>query len=383
MDMRILSISLDRQILVPSVPQNRQVAYFSGHTAHILILSPGKRESIRPTPSLTITRIGGKNKVACFFRTLQILWEMRGRSRFDIVTTQDVLFAGLLGLLFARLERIPLVVQLHGNYLDNPLWINQRLLNHLTGRVGNLVLRRSDGVRCVSDRIRRQVIKDFGVRPEKTISLPICTDLSIFSPDGGRAGGAPFVLFVGRLIEEKSPLLFCEVLIPLMKRYPDLMAAVGGQGELQVVMQRQFDEGGLLSRVLFLGQLPAQELAKWYRSSICLLHTAAWEGWGMPMIEAMACGCPVVTTDTGCAREAVRDGENGIVVPVNDVAGMRHAVERLYRDPKERKKLSEKAAEEAQKWSFSARVKEQVKFYERIINQTAPPRHWGWRTGRC
>jgi glycosyltransferase involved in cell wall biosynthesis len=382
--MRVLGISLDRQLLnASSVPQTRQLAYFSGHAAEILVLAAGKAESINPRPGLKITAVGGRNKIACLLHCLEILWKMRDCERFDIVTTQDVLFAGLLGFVFARLAGIPLVVQLHGNYLDNPLWTKQRVLNHVTGWLGKSVLRRSDGVRCVSERIRRQVIEEFGVRPEKTISLPICTDLSTFSPEGERAGVAPFVLFVGRLIEEKSPLLFGEVLIPLMKKYPDIMAIVGGQGELDAAMRGQFEAAQLSSRVHFLGHLPARELAKWYRSSLCVVHTAAWEGWGMPMIEAMACGCPVVTTDTGCAGEAVRDGETGVVVPINDVEGLRRAVEYLYRNPQQRKKLSERAVEEAQRWSFGARVKDQVRFYEQIINQTAHPRYWGWRPGRC
>ena len=86
-------------------------------------------------------------------------------------------------------------------------------------------------------------------------------------------------------------------------------------------------------------------LPSFYKSfDICVI-SSNYEGWNRVAIEAMAAGLPVVMTDVGCAGEVVRNGEDGIVVPVRDQGALRDAIIRLYRNPSERERMSRHAKE--------------------------------------
>lgn len=345
----------------------RHKVYFKDHQAEVIIINVGSKIIIEDG-LLRVVRIGGANKLAALIKTINYLWNRRRSKRFDLVSTQDVLMTGFVGYLWSKWQKIPLVVQLHGDYLDNPRWLHESWFNYLLNILGKFILRHSQGVRCVSERIRRQVVEQFKVMV-KTIATPITTNLSIFSPQGSKAEDGQIVMFVGRLIPEKSPFLFMKVVNQLMCDYPKLQAVVAGTGFLQAEMQKLADEQGFGNRYKFIGHVDGEELAKWYRSAVCLIHTAAWEGWGMPMIEAMACGCPVVTTDSGCANEAVRDNVNGFVVPVDDAVSLIQAVKKLLDNKSLQQQFSQAAVVESQKWSFDHRAGDIMKFYEQVINQ--------------
>ncbi len=371
--MRILVVGTDAEVANPiSGAAKRQMAYFAGHKADIIGLATGARKTVPLTPEIHAHVPGGGSKIHALIRTISLLRRLGREHRYDIVSAQDAIFSGLISWAFARTYRVPFVIQLHGNYLDNPLWIEASLKNRLMNGIGKWLVRRADGVRCVSARLCREIGERLHIPAARMMSLPICTDLAVFSPHGARHDGGPFVLFVGRLIDEKSPFLFSDVMIPLLQAKPELSVVLIGEGNRRADLEKRFSDAGVGERARFTGQLAANDVATWYRSAVCLLHTAAWEGWGMPMIESMACGCPVVTTDMGCAGEAVRDGENGVVTKIDDVAAMHEGVKRLLEQPELALRYRQASIEEAQKWSFSARVKDQITFYEHIARIEHP-----------
>ena len=366
--MKILSISIDRTVCDPaSSAARRQVAYFQGHEARIIALASGSSTEIVLAPGVVVERIGGGSKPWIFFHALIRMFTLSRAEKIQIVTSQDASYSGFLAWLFSRLHNVPFIVQLHGNYLDNPQWIRQKKSHRPLNALSKWIVRRADGVRCVSERLRRQVVEDFGVPTERTISMPICTDLSIFSPQGERKNDGPYVLFVGRLHEEKEPFLLCDIMIPLLKEDPLLKLVIAGIGHLRNEIEQRFVSVGIQQQILFVGHLAPSDLAVWYRSATCLLHPSSWEGWGMVMIEAMACGCPVVTTDTGCAGEAVRNNENGFVVPIADESGLRKSVRTLLRDAETRRQFSEASIVEAARWDSADHATDLVRYAERVL----------------
>lgn len=352
--MNILSLGLDRKLADPqSVGAWRQVAYYRGHQAKVYILETGTPAHLRIENVETVIP-GGANKIVVGFRTLARL--LFSDTKFDLVIAQDVLVIGLLGYLIARRHGARLVTQVHGDYLDNPRWLSERKGNYVRNAIGKFMLTHSDGIRCVSQKIVDDLHDRLSVPLERMLSAPIGTDLSMFSPEGEHVDvGGPFVLFVGRLLPEKSPFLFCDVVIPLMQNDPTLYAVFAGDGPLREELEKRFIDVGLGARVKFLGHVGGADLAQYYRAARVMLHTAAWEGWGMPMVESLACGCPVVTTDTGCAGEAVLHDVNGLIVPIDDVEGMSRETKRILEDDTLHARLSVAGpTEAAKKWSFDA-----------------------------
>lgn len=362
--MRILSIGSDVSIFDPdSNFRNRIKLYHSYHDIDTLVLGAGRRRSTKLAGNL-VEQPGGRNRVFAFVKTFYSALRLTRRHRYDLVLTQDVLYAGLVGFVVARLRNLPLVTQLHGDYLDNREWFESGIgtFNRVMNPIGRYVLRHSDGVRGVSERIRQRTISRFGVSPEKIISSPIGTNASFFSK--GLEAREGILLFVGRLLPEKNPHLFVESVAEVMRTHGDSIRAVlVGGGPLERDLRWLVKTRSLERRFEFVGQGDHEDLARWYQRAKCLVHTADWEGWGIPMIEAIASGCPVVTTDTGAAGEAIRDRETGLVVPVNDPDAIVRAICLLLDDQQLWHQLSENGVLEAERWSFEQLTKRTMEFY--------------------
>ncbi len=362
---KLLLIGRDRSALTTQSPlQQRLALYDTYHTMRMVIMAVGERETCTIGQSTVVTP-GGKTLVGAFFNALlESRRQLKSDSAISLVSTQDVLYAGLVGYLVSRLYRLPLYVQLHGDYLDNPAWFssNVGVGNRFMNVVGKWILRRADAIRVVSKRLLEQIVREQGIAREKLISIPIGTDLSIFSQTAP-AEREKTMLFVGRLIPEKEPMLFCAVATKVAEASPDVRIGIAGDGFLRDEMSRYFADHGMLDRVQFYGSLDQKTLAPLYARSWCYVHTAGWEGWGMPMIESMAAGCPVVTTDSGCAGEAIRHEETGLVVPVGDEAALVAATKRLLVDEAIWQTLVQNGKKEAEFWSITHLAELNMQWY--------------------
>ncbi len=362
----ILSIGKDPTLATANSPvQQRSQLY--GNYAKITIINMGKGSSqtFSLGENVTVILPGGQNIATAFLRALYVaakkIWQDR---TITVVTTQDVLYVGLVGYIVSRLRRLPFYVQLHGDYLDNPAWFASQVGvgNRIMNGVGKWILRQADAVRAVSLRLKNQLVNDFKIPADRIISLPIGTNLSIFA-QATESERRKEILFVGRLIPEKEPFLFCEVAIAVAQANPVVTIGIAGDGFLRNEMSERFAKVGLLDRVTFYGSLDQPTLAKIYSSVYCYIHTAGWEGWGMPMIESMAAGCPVVTTDSGCAGEAIRHDETGLVVPVGDQAGLIRETLRLLADESLWRTLVDNGRVEANVWSIAELAKRNMSWY--------------------
>ena len=361
---RILSIGRDLTIFNPGSPLTaRFVEYDKTHTFTHIVMATGKANTIMIGQS-TVTTLGGYTFVDAFFRAL---FSARAHARttpHTLVTTQDVLYAGLAGYLISRWCNLPLYVQLHGDYLDNPKWFASKVgyFNRMMNVVGQFILKRATAVRAVSGRLKLELENKFGIPSERIVSIPIGTDLSIFAtaPVSTRTKQ---ILFVGRLLPEKEPLLFAEVATRLLMSHTDFTVGIAGDGVLREALETYFETHGLSSRVTFYGAIDQKTLAPIYAASFCYVHTAGWEGWGMPMIESMAAGCPVVTTDSGCAGEAIRNLETGLVTPVGDTDALVAAVNELLGDPLLWERIVMAGMIEAHTWSAVALSEKLMQWY--------------------
>ena len=120
----------------------------------------------------------------------------------------------------------------------------------------------------------------------------------------------PFVS-VGRLDEQKGYTYLLEAAAVLMKREPDFRLSIVGDGPLRQSLEQQAASLGLNDTVRFEGQ--SAEVSRYLHRAHVFVLSSLWEGLPYTIIEAMASGLPVVTTDVGGCRELVIDGETGLV----------------------------------------------------------------------
>jgi glycosyltransferase involved in cell wall biosynthesis len=166
------------------------------------------------------------------------------------------------------------------------------------------VVRAARRVIAVSEFTKRELVELLGVDEERVRVVPNAV-AAVFSPEG-RAAEGDFVLAVGTLEPRKN--------------LPRLAAAAQRLGvELRVVGARGWGRVELPGPVRWLGEVPDEELAALYRGARCLAYPSLYEGFGIPVLEALACGCPVVTS-AGGACEEVAGGAAVLVDPLDELS---------------------------------------------------------------
>lgn len=283
------------------------------------------------------------------FRALRTL--LRDGETFDIINFPDY---GAEGFAF-QLDRhawckIPVVVQLHGPLAMFAKRIGWPTLDSAFCRVGTSMERLSigdaDGWMASSHNIAAFAAEEYGV-PLEAIDVVHCgVDPDVFAaPDPGTPlPERPTVLFVGNVAPNKGIETVFAAVLRLRVKYPDIILRVLGKADDHLItkMQQTAWEQGADCSVEFLGFVSDRaKLPDFYRRAHVFASPADHEvGIANVYVEAMACGCPVVTGTTGGAPEAVIDGETGILVPPRDVEATAAAFDRLLGDPSLRLRMS-------------------------------------------
>lgn len=217
----------------------------------------------------------------------------------------------------------PILLTIHDlQYLEHPEYVAPRKLRYLRGAVPRSVARASV-VAVPSEFVRGTVIDAFATDPERVVVVPhgvdVDHDVTTAAVDEAalRAryglGSGPVVVYPAITHPHKNHLLLLET---MRRRWvdPDLrLVLLGGRGAADADVERTIDEHGLRSRVVRPGRVPARDRDALIAIADALVFPSGYEGFGAPLIEAMALGTPIVCGDHPAVREVV--GEAGVVVP--------------------------------------------------------------------
>lgn len=207
------------------------------------------------------------------------------------------------------------------------------------GRELSATFERATSVHCVSEAIFREAMR-YGLNPDKATIIRPAVDSELFLPNGQRAQrDTCHIISVGSLIWHKGYEYALMAVHHLKEEGFDVAWEIVGDGpERQRVLYTVLDLD-LEDAVTLAGQLtPEQILARLQNADIFLLSSLS-EGISNAVLEAMACGLPIVTTDCGGMREAVTDGIEGFVVPARDPRAMADALARLIHDVELRRRM--------------------------------------------
>lgn len=178
----------------------------------------------------------------------------------------------------------------------------------------------------------------------------------------------PFILYVGTIEPRKNlgRLLRAYVMLRQERKIPHRLVIGGGLGWLYDDVLRDIDELAAQNEVVFLGRVPDDDLPGLYRLTDLFVFPSLYEGFGIPPLEAMACGAPVVCSNTSSLPEVV--GDAGVMVPPEDVDALARAIGDLLADPERRALLGQRGIARAKRFTWQESARRLLEVYRKVGN---------------
>ncbi len=189
--------------------------------------------------------------------------------------------------------------------------------------------------------------------PVEVVPVGVDTTLHTPHPEGDRTSRAS-LLYLGRLKRYKGVDLLVRAVAKLAREGLHVDFLIAGAGDGRPELERLVEKSGVADRVVFLGFVDERTKIDLMRTSWVHGLASSKEGWGITVLEAGACGTPSVASDAPGLREAVVDGETGVLVPHGNVDALAGAIRRLVADSDLRERLGEGARRYAESLSWEA-----------------------------
>jgi glycosyltransferase involved in cell wall biosynthesis len=310
---------------------------------------------------------------------LKRLWTQVGLAKELFFNPTDVLFIPAHTLPLIRKPRLKTVVTIHDlgyEYLPQyHKFPHKFYLNKST----EYAVWQSDHLIAVSEATKKDLINKLRCQEKKISVIYEGFDRAKFFPDKSSKTDKPFILFVGTLQPRKNIERLIEAFSLVVRslpsrsnspKPPDLVIA-GNKGWMYDEILSAPAKFGVLDKVKFLGYTKEDDLPALYSGALVFCLPSLFEGFGLPVLEAMACGCPVIVSKTSSLPEVV--GEAGIYVDPLDVSDIAKNLQSLIMNFKLREKLSKKSLEQAKKFSWEKAAKETIGVLERTIFLPSAP----------
>jgi len=261
---------------------------------------------------------------------------------------------------FSYFVNKPKIFHLHGLDVDfyKRYFLSRFILNHI-----------ADRYICLT-KIMEKNLTELGVPKDKIRRLPNGVDVNIFHPSGEKKDN--LALFVGRISPEKGLHVLLKSLHYLEKSIHLVIIGPPGwnhtyyEGILRL-MEKENKKGK--HKITYLGSQDQANIIEWYRKASILVLPSFGEALSVVCIEALSCETPVVATNVGGVPEVVRDGENGILVPPNDVVKLAEAIQFLLNNEEVRSKFGRRGRKWVMKqFSLEAVVEKLQRFYKEILS---------------
>ncbi len=299
--------------------------------------------------------------VARFFR----------RERVSIVHCHDQ-YSNFFSVVAARIAGVPGIIA-SKRWLHSPL--RYRIANGIGFRVATRVLANSQAVAASlvrDDRLssaRVEVIPNFV--DEAAFTPPDATTLAQWKRELQLGDGDIVVGIIASLNTIKDHATLLAAIALLAPEQPDLRLVIVGTGPLLEELRARATKLGIAERVRFAGLRPTVPSFHFLFDLSVLSSTS--EGFPNSLVEAMAAGRPIVATAVGGVPDAVRQGENGLLVPPSDPQAFAHAMRELIADPVRRRRMGDAGADRARReFRADAVIGAVERLYEELL--TARPR---------
>ncbi|MDO8592365.1 MAG: glycosyltransferase family 4 protein [bacterium] len=345
--MNLLVINLDKAIFSKNSASLERLKEYSELTdkMFVIVWTKNKEQMIVYNNKLFIYPTNSCCRLFYYFASLGIAGKILKHEKIDLIFTQDPFETGLAGWLIAKIYKIKLQLQIHTD-IFSPYFELESLANKLRVLLGKFLIKRADSFRVVSRRIKESLVK-LSVPAEKIFVFPIFTD---FKKNAGQPIRSDLkskyprfnfiVLMICRLSPEKNIPLAISAMADIVRLRPGAGLVIIGSGREseEIIKFGKNKLGGMM-----VWEKWTDDPVSYYKSADLFLLTSNYEGWSLAVIEAASFGLPIIMTDVGCAGEAIKNGESGMIIPVGNKEKLVEVLLKIIEDENLRKKLGANA----------------------------------------
>lgn len=263
--------------------------------------------------------------------------------------------------LFTRLK-IPVIYTAHHTYYQQYKYIKSEFWKIIFKPFENYGYHLSKKIICVSKSTKNILIQYYNIESNKISVIPNGIDKNkFFNTNKGKINNTIF--FVGRLDKRKG-IDFLIKTIPVVKtKINNIKLYIAGTGKYYLKLNKFVLNNNLSKNVFFLGKISDKELLDWYNKVQIIIIPSVFEGFGITAIESMACGTPIISTNTDGLSDLIINNSNGILVEYNNVDNLSEKIINLLQNPPLRNKLSNNGIKFSKQFYWQEIAKKTFNFY--------------------
>lgn len=253
------------------------------------------------------------------------------RGKIDFIHAHWTIPSGLVAVIMKKLLKIPVLITAHaGDVFTN---------NQIIQSLNNYIVKNADLV-TVNSQATEQALSKYIKSPHDLTIIPMGVDTNKFKPQKIMKKTGNKLLFVGRLAEKKGVAYLIEALPQIIKKVPKTKLLIIGEGPEEARLRNLAHKFDLGKSINFLGKIANNKLSYYYNLADVVItpsiQTKAGdtEGLGVVILEAMACGTPVIASRIGGIPDIIEHDKNGWLVPPKNVSSLVGAITRLLGDQK-------------------------------------------------
>lgn len=298
----------------------------------------------------------------------KLFWFMRTKEDIDVI----IFVTPLLPLLLPKRIKVVAICPELGSQKITPGDFSGKIVAFARDKIlMPFCLRRATKIIAISHVTKEDIIKYYRISQEKIAVIYVgFQDLSSYRNKAPAIDETmkPYFFFTGRVKPRKNIHGVVSAFIAFKKRTgADCKLVIAGKagGDYLRLMLTELTENGLQDDVFFVGYVSTELLCSYYLGAVALVFPSLNEGFGMPVVEAMSLGTPVITSSVSSLPEAA--GDAGILVNPYDIEDISRAMEKIFYDASLRTKLIERGYIQARKFSWEKTAREYVLLLEKTI----------------
>lgn len=386
----VAALGNEVHLLAPYHPDVRRAPVEKGVNLHFFKYSPFRNLNIWGYAESLEADVRVKGAIypltpVVFISSLWALWQLTGRIKFDVMHAHWVIPNGPVASIIARLRRLPLVVSMHGS----DLFVAEQ--SKPVSAVARWCFRMSSAITAPSEDLVRRAIAvgapparchlvPYGVDPGKFTRIegagPLLKQALGLSPD------TPVVFAVGRMVYKKGFEYLIRAVPAILREHPNAKIVIAGGGDLEPRLRELVKQLGVEKSVIMPGWVQRDKMPLYFSGCDLFVLPSVVDQQGnvdgLPntLLEAMASARPVVATSVAGIPLAVKDGDNGLLVPEKQPGELSSAINLLLRAPELRAQYGEAGRQRVENelnWETTARTFN--KLYHNALNRRKRPRN--------